>query len=146
MCWGTEFRLSGLVLLPVSYLSRQTHTHPPVCTFELVFCLHVCLCEGVGSPGSGVTDSSEVPCGCWKLNQGSLLLISKPSPCLFVCLFVFLLITEDSAPSCSKMMNCLMWLEQNGNDKLHALFTPFHLHYRLGFSKTGFLCVTAWLF
>ena len=24
--------------------------------------------EGFGSPGTGVTDSSELPCGCWKLN------------------------------------------------------------------------------
>ncbi|XP_038177019.1 E3 ubiquitin-protein ligase NEDD4 isoform X7 [Arvicola amphibius] len=28
--------------------------------------------EGVGSPGSEVTDSCEPPCGCWELNPGSL--------------------------------------------------------------------------
>ena len=37
-----------------------------------MFCLHVCLCEGVGSPGTGVTDSCELPCGCWVLNLSSL--------------------------------------------------------------------------
>ena len=37
----------------------------------LVFCLHVCLCEG-GSPGTGVTDSCELPCWCWELNLGPL--------------------------------------------------------------------------
>lgn len=31
--------------------------------YALVFYLHVCLCEGVGSPGTGVTDSCEVLCG-----------------------------------------------------------------------------------
>ena len=38
----------------------------------LVFCLHVCLCEGVRAPGTGVTDSCELPCGCWGLIQGHL--------------------------------------------------------------------------
>jgi hypothetical protein len=27
------------------------------------FCLYVCLCEGVESPGTGVTDKCEPPCG-----------------------------------------------------------------------------------
>lgn len=31
---------------------------------ELVFFLHVCLCEGVESPGAGVTDSWELLHGC----------------------------------------------------------------------------------
>jgi hypothetical protein len=39
-----------------------------------VFGLHVCLNEGVGSPGIGVTGSCEVPCGCRELNQGPLKL------------------------------------------------------------------------
>ncbi|KAL6037814.1 hypothetical protein STEG23_009138, partial [Scotinomys teguina] len=30
-------------------------------TGKLVFCLHVYLCEGVGSPGTGITDSCELP-------------------------------------------------------------------------------------
>jgi hypothetical protein len=49
-----------------------------------VFCLHVCLREGVGSPGTGVTDSCELPSGCWELNLGPLgeqpvLLVTEPS-------------------------------------------------------------------
>lgn len=27
-------------------------------------------CEGVKSPETGVTDTCEVPCGCWKWNLG----------------------------------------------------------------------------
>ena len=32
----------------------------------------MCLCEGVESPGTGVTESCELPCGCWDLNPGPL--------------------------------------------------------------------------
>ena len=28
--------------------------------------------EGARSPGTGVTDSGELPCGCWELNSGPL--------------------------------------------------------------------------
>jgi hypothetical protein len=38
----------------------------------LVFYLHICLCEGVRSPVTGVTDSCEPPCGYWELNPGLL--------------------------------------------------------------------------
>ena len=41
-----------------------------LCT--LVLCLHACLCEGVRFFGTGVTDSCELPCGCWELNPGPL--------------------------------------------------------------------------
>lgn len=35
----------------------------------LVFLLHVCLCEGVGSSGTEIIyDNCDPPCGCWKLN------------------------------------------------------------------------------
>jgi hypothetical protein len=34
----------------------------------LVFCQHACLCEGVRSPRTGVSDTSELPCGFWELN------------------------------------------------------------------------------
>ena len=37
-----------------------------------MFFLHVYLCEYVRSPRTGVTDSSELPCGCWELIPGSL--------------------------------------------------------------------------
>ena len=35
-----------------------------------MFCLSVCLCEGVRVPGTGVTDSCELPRGCWEMNLG----------------------------------------------------------------------------
>ena len=38
----------------------------------LVFCLQVCLCDGVRSPRAGVTDSCELPCGWWELNLDPL--------------------------------------------------------------------------
>ena len=38
----------------------------------LVFCPHVCLCEGVRTPGNGITDSYELSCGCWELSPGPL--------------------------------------------------------------------------
>ena len=37
-----------------------------------MFCLHLCLCGGVRSPGAGVTASCELPCGYGELNLGSL--------------------------------------------------------------------------
>ena len=50
----------------------------------LVFCPHECLCKGVGSPGTVITESCEQPCRCWESNVGPLeeqpvLLITKPS-------------------------------------------------------------------
>jgi hypothetical protein len=36
----------------------------------LVFCWHVCLCEGVRNSGTGVTGRCEPPCGFWELNPG----------------------------------------------------------------------------
>ena len=38
----------------------------------LIFCLNVCLCEGIRSLGTGVTDSCELLCGCWELNLSPL--------------------------------------------------------------------------
>ena len=37
-----------------------------------MFCLHVHLCEHVGSTESGLTDSCELPCGYWALDSGPL--------------------------------------------------------------------------
>lgn len=52
--------------------------------FSLVFCLHVCLCDGVRSSGIEVIDRYELPYGCWDLNPGHLeeqpeLLTAEPS-------------------------------------------------------------------
>lgn len=33
-----------------------------------MFCLHICLCEGIRSPATGVASSFELLCGCWELN------------------------------------------------------------------------------
>ena len=62
-----------------------------------MFCLHVCLCEDVRYPGTGVTDSCELPCGCWELNPGALeeqavLLTTEPSLQLIVFSFVFVFV------------------------------------------------------
>ena len=45
---------------------------------------YVHWCEGVRSPGTGFSDSCELPCGCWELNPGpleeqSVLLTAEPS-------------------------------------------------------------------
>ena len=32
----------------------------------------MCVGEAVGSPGTGVTDRCELPCGCWELSPGPL--------------------------------------------------------------------------
>ena len=44
-----------------------------------MLCLYVCLCEGVRSPGTGITDSCELPCACWELNPCPL----EEQPVLF---------------------------------------------------------------
>lgn len=40
-----------------------------------MFCLHVCPCEGVRSPGTGVKDRYELRHGCWELNPS---LVEQP--------------------------------------------------------------------
>jgi hypothetical protein len=48
-------------------------------------CLHICLCEGMRSPGTGVADNCEPPRGCRELilpdplEEQSVLLTTKPS-------------------------------------------------------------------
>lgn len=44
----------------------------------------MCLYEGVGSPGTGITDNCELPCGCRELNprplkQQPVLVTDEPS-------------------------------------------------------------------
>lgn len=65
-----------------------------------MFYLHVCLCatEGIGSPGTGIIDGCETPCGHWKLDSGPLkeqvLLIPKshlqPLIFFFLCVCVWM--------------------------------------------------------
>jgi hypothetical protein len=40
--------------------------------FPLPFCLHVCLCEGASPSEIGLTNSCELPHGCWGLNLAPL--------------------------------------------------------------------------
>jgi hypothetical protein len=52
--------------------------------WTLVIWLHIYLCEGIRLPETGVTDSCELPCGCWELYLGPLeeqpvLLTAEPS-------------------------------------------------------------------
>lgn len=42
----------------------------PMCVCAQPSCLE--SGEGVGSPGTGVTDSCELACGYWELNPGAL--------------------------------------------------------------------------
>jgi hypothetical protein len=49
-----------------------------LCT--LVFYLHVCQYEEAGFPGTGLTDSCKLPCGCWELNLSPLK--DQPMPIL----------------------------------------------------------------
>jgi hypothetical protein len=39
---------------------------------HLYFAYVVCICDGVGPHGAGITDSCKVLYGLWDLNQGSL--------------------------------------------------------------------------
>jgi hypothetical protein len=39
--------------------------------FIFIWCL-ACMYEDVESPGTGVTDSCELPCRCWELKPGPL--------------------------------------------------------------------------
>jgi hypothetical protein len=75
-----------------------------------MFCVHS-LCEGVGSPRTGVAESCELPYGCWELNPGSL----GEQPVL--------LTTEISLQPCprSSMLPCL-FLETGSYHLAHADF------------------------
>lgn len=37
-----------------------------------LYCVHVCLSEGVRLHGTEVTDSCKLSCGCWELNSSPL--------------------------------------------------------------------------
>ena len=66
---------SGVVHIMVEERRRASFRFPFLSSFYsmcIVFCLHVHLCEGVRSPGTGVTDKCELPCGCWEMNLGPL--------------------------------------------------------------------------
>lgn len=66
--------------------------------FILAFCLHMCLCEVVRFPGTGIADSCELLRGCWESDPGPLekqavLLTTDPSmqplySAFFNCIYV----------------------------------------------------------
>lgn len=70
------------------YLSIYSFIHSFASLFiqrGLVFYLYACLCVSVGSTGTAVTDSCELPRGCWELNtcpleEQTALLTAEPSP------------------------------------------------------------------
>jgi hypothetical protein len=72
-----------------------------------VFCLHVCLCEGVRYPRIGVTDSCELSIGWWELNLGPLeeqpvLLTTEPSlqPLTYFCCYCLLVLFFEAGFFC----------------------------------------------
>ena len=68
--------------------SRERTRSTAVCVLKIILCVCVprsmyvciqCMClmpkesrTGYRFPGTGVTDDSELPCGCWELNLGPL--------------------------------------------------------------------------
>jgi hypothetical protein len=69
-------------------------------------CMHMWylqrLEEGVGFPGTGVTDHYELPCQCSALNLGPLeeqcvLLTTEPSPALLSCLLCLICLILGSS-------------------------------------------------
>ena len=78
----------------------------------LVFCLHMCLCEGARSSWTRVTNSCELPYGCWELNLGPL----EEQPVLFLIELslqppgtVFLHFFSSSSANCT-----VFWVENLG--------------------------------
>jgi hypothetical protein len=97
--WGFGEGLIGLLLF-FFFLSFFLFEHGLGCTslfsfFLNLFYTHACLCEGVRCPGTEVTDSCELPCGCWELDPGPLeeqqLILLTAEPSLQSNLFIYLL-------------------------------------------------------
>lgn len=92
-CQRLNLRLSALVMAtsPAELVSLA-YTPPPFYFYflwALVFCMYVCLCEGVNSPGTGVTDSL-IGAGNWTLVLGksSQCWLISPALDLYFCWFV----------------------------------------------------------
>ena len=62
-----NFGFPVLCMCPASFFNLFYFIH-----IGVLFCFHICLWEGVGSRGTGVTDSCELPCGCWESIPGPL--------------------------------------------------------------------------
>lgn len=93
---------------------------------EWVFHLHVCLCtmcprrpwrseEGVASPGAQVTESYELPSGCWEANLGPLqgYQLSRLQMLLFIAWITQDFYVENATQSCWYLIpinNFMTWL------------------------------------
>lgn len=88
-CLSQTFLAISSVIRFCIFVTKQFFQEPILKIFifilcELVFFLHVCLCEVVGSLGTDVTVSCEPPCRLWELNLGpldemSVILTTEPS-------------------------------------------------------------------
>jgi hypothetical protein len=94
--WGSE-----TLLIPTAIPSDLYLFWDFIYFMWMNVCLHICLCnmyaqyprkpaEGGVSPGIGVADCCEAPCGCWTLNPDSLGVVSaldcwaiSPAPHIF---------------------------------------------------------------
>ena len=56
--------------------------------------------RGVRSPGTGITDSCELPCGCWQLNAGPLQEQQVLKPLSNLSSFHFLFPNKNFADFC----------------------------------------------
>jgi hypothetical protein len=93
----------------------------------LVFCLYVCQWEGTRSSGTGVTDSCELPCSCWRVNIGSLEkqpVLLTPEPSLQPLLLHFLSVQKvwNSKSNCwQELRDCLIYWPQLRLKQLYML-------------------------
>lgn len=62
----------------------------------LLLCLHVCLCEGVGSSGTGLTASCELTGGCWEPTVLSTAELSLQAPVARILMFLLKWLTGES--------------------------------------------------
>jgi hypothetical protein len=77
MCGGVRIPL--MFFHPSGCFHNALFSFKDVFLWVLVFCLHVCLCEGVRCLGTGVTDSCELLCGHRELNVS----LPEEQPVLF---------------------------------------------------------------
>lgn len=88
-----------------------------------MFCLPVCLYEGIRSPGSRVRDRCELPWGCWESNLGphleEQLVLSSATYRVFPTVFFFL--TNDYFKQ--DLKNFIV--------KMSALLVDLYIHFLL---------------
>lgn len=85
-------------LMSITKVKTQDQLFKTNFTGLFIYCLHVCLCEGDRSTGTGATDICELPSGCWEQNPGppeeqSVLL--TPAPCRITFLIPNWFLSKD---------------------------------------------------